>query len=386
MSIYTSLRHNIHLAKQNILHRINPKRCNYFLAGKTEKLCAEPLKRVNLQVPAEADTYTVVAVGKKDDKLYKKKITTFYSEGNIIKRTIEDSDGNNIIREYKDSGVGLKKSSFFERKITHKVQDKVTSLFKTNLIKLIKGYRSEKDGKIKIQLLTNQIDDNSINSMVTEYPFSGINNKFVKRKMLGLKMDFIDGIPVIRETFETTNVKFPSDDKYLPFRFIIDDRIKLKSLTQHFINEKNLDKLNIKISISDKVEDNTAGYFSENSGAIVYNKNVHTNLVKLSSHEVEHAHQYRQIGRICKGNSKYCLDSRKLYGPIDGLNESMEAHKYAVASEKYPNIDKSEDLSKNPEYKNNYLEVKAREAENKAFEEYQSMGKDLNSQFFFWLE
>ncbi len=64
----------------------------------------------------------------------------------------------------------------------------------------------------------------------------------------------------------------------------------------------------------------------------------------------------------------------------------MEAHKYAVASEKYPNIDKSEDLSKNPEYVNNYLEVKAREAEDAAFDEYKSMGEDLNSQFFFGLE
>ena len=226
MSIYTSLRSNLYLAKQSILHRLNPKRCNYFLAQKTENLSAEPLN---------------------------------------------------------------------------------------NLIKLIKGYRSEKDGKIKMQLFTNEIDGNSVNSTVTELPFSGKNNKFVKRKILGLKMDFIDGIPVIRETFESANVKFPSNDKYLPYRFIIDDYIKLKSLTKHYINEKNLDKLNIKISVSDKISDNTAGYFSENLGAIVYNKNSNTNLVKLASHEVEHAYQYKQIGRIYKGNSKYCRDSRKLY-------------------------------------------------------------------------
>ncbi len=386
MSIYTSLRSNLYLAKQSILHRLNPKRCNYFLAQKTENLSAEPLKKVNLQVPSQADTYTVVTICKKNDKLYKKKITTYYTEGNIIKRMIEDSDGNNIIREYENSGIGLKKCTFFERKITNKVQNKASSLFETNLIKLIKGYRSEKDGKIKMQLFTNEIDGNSVNSTVTELPFSGKNNKFVKRKILGLKMDFIDGIPVIRETFESANVKFPSNDKYLPYRFIIDDYIKLKSLTKHFINKKNLDKLNIKISVSDKISDNTAGYFSENLGAIVYNKNSNTNLVKLASHEVEHAYQYKQIGRIYKGNSKYCRDSRKLYGPIDGINESMEAHKYAVASEKYPNIDKSEDLSKNPEYVNNYLEVKAREAEDAAFDEYKSMGEDLNSQFFFGLE
>ena len=73
MSIYTSLRSNLYLAKQSILHRLNPKRCNYFLAQKTENLSAEPLKKVNLQVPSQADTYTVVTICKKMINCIKRK-------------------------------------------------------------------------------------------------------------------------------------------------------------------------------------------------------------------------------------------------------------------------------------------------------------------------
>ena len=34
---------------------------------------------------------------------------------------------------------------------------------------------------------------------------------------------------------------------------------------------------------------------------------------------------------------------KKYYGKIDGIKEGMEAHKYAVASEKYPKLKDDED-------------------------------------------
>ena len=144
-------------------------------------------------------------------------------------------------------GCDVKNSNCFARKIIQKVQDKVTSLFKTNLIKSIQTYRFERDGKLKMQISTNEINDNIINAKVTEFPLTGL--KFSKKKEIGLKLEFIEDLPFIRETFETANVKFSSNDKYLPFRFILDDNLKLKSLTRHFIKEKNLDKLNIKVTI-----------------------------------------------------------------------------------------------------------------------------------------
>ena len=54
-----------------------------------------------------------------------------------------------------------------------------------------------------------------------------------------------------------------------------------------------------------------------------------------------------------------------------------EAKKYAIARDNYPILDSKEDLSKNKDYVDNYLEVKAREASKKATEIYEIGRKKL---------
>lgn len=384
MNITASISRNLYHIKQNLLHKINPKKCNYVLLDKSAKENIKILKMLDCDVPEQADTFSMVKIGKKDNKSYEKNITTFYSNGKIIHRMIEDSEGNKIIREYENTGYDVKGGNSHGRIVLQKVLNKITGNLETNLIEKFTTYKFEKDGKIKLQISKNEINDNIVNATVTEYPLTGYKRHFeCLKKVLGLKLEMVNGFPYIRETFETPNVKFPSDDKYLPFRFILDPETKLKALTKLFIKEKDLDKLKISVELSGDIEQNTGGYFSEVEGKIAYNKFSYTPSVKLVSHEVEHAYQYRQIGRLGKGRSQYSKNSSDLYGKIENLDESMEAHKYAVAAENYPEIKSGEDLRKNPDYMNNYLEVKAREAEKKAGDEYYKMGKSINNQFFF---
>ena len=386
MKIYPQIRRSLYHFKQDIIHHINPERCQYTLLEKSKKINIEQYKKLSSNAPEIADSFTFVTIGKKDDEKYRKKITTFYSGKRIVERLFESSDGKRILREYKHTGYNTSDSCRYTRVIQKTPSDE-KGLFSTDFIKEMRTYKSEMTGRIKLEIQQNIIKGNKIEASITEYPFGRSKNKFPgQKKVLGVTLEFDNGIPHITGTVETPNVKFPLNDKFLPFRFIIDEQTKIKSLTRFFIHKKDLDKLGIKIDISDTVAKNSAGYFSESEGKIAYNINELKNLADLSGHEVEHAYQHRQIGRIGKGRTEYERKSLKYYGEIDGIKEGMEAHKYAVASENYPRLKDDEDLSKNMAYQNNYLEIKAREAGEKLQKEYDELGKEINKQFFFGLQ
>ena len=395
MKIYPVLKKSIYHLKQDILHKINPEKCKYVLLEKTPKINIEQYKTFSNNTPQNADSFTFVTIGMRDDKSFKKKITTFYSGKNIVERLFESSDGERVIREYEHLGHDVKASNCRYRKIVQKRMKGGKPEFITELIEEMRTYISEikknkKTGKhrLKLEIIKNIIDGNKISATITEYPLNG-DRKTTKisslRKIAGLEIELNESIPRITGTFETTNIKLPTNDKYLPYRFIIDANTKIKELTKQFIKEKNLDKLNIKIRVKDMLGKNTAGYFDEERNEIVYAMNT-SDFVRTSAHEVEHAYQYCQIGRVGKGYSQYGKNSRKIYGKIEGLQESMEAYKYSIASINYPKLTDEEDLSKNMDYMNNYLEIKAREAGERASNEYREKGAEFNKQFFFGLQ
>ena len=395
MKIYPAFRKSIYHLKQDIIHKINPEKCKFVLLEKTQKINIDQYKTFSGNTPQNADSFTFATIGMKDDKNFKKKITTFYSGENIVQRLFETSDGERIIREYEHHGQDVKGSNCKYRKIVQKKMADGRPEFVTNLIEEMRTYISEtkknkKTGKnlLKLEIIKNIIDGNKISATITEYPFNG-DRKVPKisnlRKIAGLEIELNESTPIITGTFETTNIKLPSNDKYLPYRFILDTKTKIKELTKHFIKEKNLDKLNIKVRVKDTIGKNTAGYFDEERNEIVYAMST-CDFARTSAHEVEHAYQYCQIGRVGKGYSQYGKNSRKIYGNIENLEDSMEAYKYSVASINYPKLTDEEDLSKNMDYMNNYLEVKAREAGERASKEYKEKGAEFNKQFFFGLQ
>lgn len=386
ISIISKIPKSVYRIKQGIIHKINPDRCKYILVDKTPKVDVAQLKKISINIPDKADSFNIVTIGKRDDSKYTKEITTFYSGDRIIKRVIEGTDTPRIIRDY-ETKLSLKKMISRCRKVTQKIFNEETVQYETNLIEEQNTYLSPRTNNLKLQINKNVINGDKITATITEYPFiRHKNRKYLPNKVLGLDIEIKNDIPYITGTFETHNVKFTSDDDFLAYRFILDPVTKLRALTQYFIKKKNLEKLNINVVVSNNMDSNTAGYFDESILSILFNINSKNNLVNLAAHEVEHAYQYKQIGRLGKTRGYYRILSRNYYGKIDNLEDRNEAYKYLLASESYPKIRDGENFSNSEEYFNNYLEVNARKAAATAQAEYDKMGEVLSSQFFFGIK
>ena len=99
--------------------------------------------------------------------------------------------------------------------------------------------------------------------------------------------------------------------------------------------------------------------------------------VSTASHEAEHAYQHSLIGRLGRAKTYYEKTCRWDKGPLKFEYEIVEARKYAEARDNYPILNPKEDLSKNEDYQNNYLELKARLASKIATEIYDVGRKKL---------
>ncbi len=119
MKIYPAFRKSIYHLKQDILHKINPEKCKFVLLEKTQKINIDQYKTFSDNTPQNADSFTIVTIGKREDKNYKKKITTFYSDENVVERLFESTEGERIIREYEHRGQDVKDSNCRYRKIVN---------------------------------------------------------------------------------------------------------------------------------------------------------------------------------------------------------------------------------------------------------------------------
>ncbi len=365
-------------ARKNILHEHNPNKYKYKLLQKIDNLDVKSTPFDTL-APLNTETVSVVTVGERGtDKFYKSVITFYDKKKNILQRNIE-GNGTNIRRHYETRGDDVAR---LRNIVTEKYDDSICQ-YKTSQIEKQVTYKLPHKRKFstKLTIFKNVNDGDVIHSTVTEYPFNGHGALRYLRKSLGLDLEMRKGIPYIISTFETANAKFPSGDRFLPFRFMLDQKQKLHSMTRFFLKEKGLEKMNTRVYSSDKVGKYTAGFFDETTNEIVYNPETCAHVADLSAHEVEHAYQYSQIGRIGKGYSKYERTAQKLYGQIPNSSESLEAHRYAIASQNYPKIGKDDNPAEIPGYKENYLEIKANEAGEKAKKEYDEGAKFLKDQF-----
>ena len=177
-------------------------------------------------------------------------------------------------------------------------------------------------------------------------------------------------------------------DKFLLVRFL-DPRSDegLEYLTRMFLNQKHLSKLKINIfPNSFSVSSDSLGYFSPDKRKIAYSPELKDkailSAVNTVVHEVEHAFQYSQIGRLGKTRTTYEMDAYLRLGDLE--HEKIgEALKYADARDNYPRFNNFSELSeaKKREYRENYLEVKAREAGLNAEQIY--IKSNVNNYLFF---
>ena len=137
-------------------------------------------------------------------------------------------------------------------------------------------------------------------------------------------------------------LKLDLSDEFLLYRFV-DPRTEdgAKSLTKKILEQKGLTQLDIKVDVVD-IDTNSIGSFSHIDRQIDYYRKFITGHIRDSidtiGHEVQHAYQHAQIGRLGAGNTKYETDALKMFGPITDLNEIKEATKYKLRIIHYTGI------------------------------------------------
>ena len=329
----------------------------YVLVEKTPKTQLGKYIPTHWVIPEGTDSFTIVKIGKKGNAQYEKKITTFYNGDKVLGRCTDINDVPIESKEFNYFDV-------IDKPQTGKAEKREIYTYhyeKGPYKPTLKGFEVQdiiRDEKNKINNEV-RIEKNIFN----EDGIIGTLKKCLTKakrepegnKLLQVKMKLVEGIPQIEET-KCVNTVLPKNDAYLPCRFIFEPEEQIKALTNYHLKEKGLENLGVRTVFTDKIEDGTKAMFTVENRTIYYNKDLINNPVSTTAHEVEHAYQHSQIGRIGKGKTSYEKDCYKKFGEIKDKKELEEANKYYIASENYPKDPKSK------EYFNNYLEVEARDA------------------------
>ena len=325
-----------------------------------------------------------VLIGKISDALFSKEIKTFYDKSKrILLRLITQNGQTESVRYYKygnknDRFVSVFKpasdnlSQFGALKdfcLTSKEYLRVTELHSHEFTN--PPYPKRVSRK-KVEYFGSDGKDRRITFIKT--PFNlGIGNSLDKRILSAIIKKRGNNL-TLDEVRKTDNFNLDTSDKYLKVRFL-DPRSSdgIAVLTRQLLDENNLGKLKISVHTDCVFPDGSEGCFSAYERSISYKdfsqEAFAESAVECAAHEVDHAVKYAQIGRLGKGVTAYEADALRYLGEITDFGELRKAVKYSIAKDNYPANNKN---SNNPAYLNNYLEVKAREAGEKAADEYEN--------------
>lgn len=367
---------------------------DYKLISKADKINVSELDKNVWESPENAFYYSLVRVGKNSDPKFSREIITFYDERNkLIQRIFRQNGLNTRLKLYKDSVMTDEKRSRLvttkefvqsEQSAGKSIPDRLENFlgsWKTNVeeFQIIKKYpHLRKDSKISpVGLFTKKteylsgITDSIRNITFTKYPINhGIENPYDKKVISGTVIKSSEDFQ-LKDIYISDNLRLDLKDKFLKYRFI-DPRSDEGAilLTQYFLNQKGLKPLEVLVCPSMSSHFVTGSF--NKSGTIYYSedffKQSSYEVVDTIAHEVEHAYQYAQIGRLGKVQSRYEAKANLMLPPLE-FEELDEAVKYSIARDVYP---RKNYVASNPAYWSNYLEVKAREAGAKATEEYQA--------------
>lgn len=342
-----------------------------------------------LFAPNKAVRIKHVTVGKRKDKDYYREIVSYYDDyDQIIMRT---QSGNNIPR--------TKRTYTYSSGYTN--DNKPVDIREVHTTQYIPAYEGANQGRWapvcnEQQYVRNNIElskkkkvvnakklhitrtdystNGNRNITLTEYPMVyGFEPKSAKKEMkIGLNFKFGEKIPTITDLSGSKNVELPQNDEFLKFRFLVGEE-KQEALAKYFLEKKGL--ANAKVGVgTKKTHDTSNAEFDPEWGWIWFNKIVREP-AKTAAHEVEHAWQHSIIGRAF-AQTPYEQRCRDIYGPLDTIELQIEAQRLAQAKAIYPSDTRTADGELKPEYLNNYFEVKAREAGEKAKEAY-NKGRDF---------
>lgn len=378
---------------KNIIGKPLPQKGYTLLSKKNSATADGELKSfVNHYAPnACTDCYTHVTIGKKSDISYKKEILTFYDKyKKIALRLFKVNGTTDSMKHYKSNEQGER--IITTMKINPDGKSPIpndTEILSAEFLKITELHtpKTTKEGILPVRVSSKKVEFEHFENKEVEHitlkhtPFNhGIGKPSDKRILRGIVTKKGNDYTLDNIT-QSDNMELDLDDKFLKVRFL-DPRSRdgLVALTKQILKEKNIDKLRLNISTKVDLAADIAGSFSPKNRNISYRdfsrEDFPEDAVDCVAHEVEHAYQIAQIGRLGSGKTSYETDAMRTLGEITDSNELIEAVKYSIASAEYP----LENTTKhNPLYRDNYLEIKAREAGEKIADEFE---KSKNYDFF----
>ncbi|MCR5265730.1 MAG: hypothetical protein K6E29_03955 [Cyanobacteria bacterium RUI128] len=393
MNVTRVLKNFYEKSAQNVLK--HKRKSQYLLLEKTEKLPIESFKESNFEVPEGAVSYTLVTIGKKKDPEFKRQVVTFYDNAYMIQREIQGTDYPKKVRNYIELWKienGFRGPFTRKRDITTKQMNP-----QTNKLELRQeeqqfvytdispwNYIYPEGFRRTLHINKNVHDtvdgEKIVHSTITEYPspLSIINDK---NKVFSADISFDKGIPKVKQINEETNVDYPKNDKFLPYRLLVGEQKEI-SIERGYLKHRGLDKLNIDVRFSpNEVSPNAEAMFDCDKSAVIFKKVTKGSPVEVAVHEGEHAYQYSLCGRLGKNTSRYGLMCQKELPELTDVKQIEEGFSYVIAAEKYPKTSPNENLRNNREYWYNELEVRARK-KSKRIKELYNKGKEAWHELF----
>lgn len=363
---------------------------------KTKKMLSYSVKNL----PEDSVSFSYVKVGKRSDSSFSREIISFFDKsGN--KTSIFRENGYNVkkrvytlLNDFISTTKKIEESVYVKNQPKKKFYPKVYNSIgkwqkksveiqnmETYKLTDISGNKKETNKVLTKKIIYDQTEKTETQKIIfTNYPLNhGFQPKSGKKSAIA-EVTKQDGNIFLSNVKTEGPLELDLSDEFLLYRFV-DPRTEdgAKSLTKQLLKQKGLTPLDIKVNVVD-IDTNSIGSFSHIDRQIDYYRKFITGQIRESintiGHEVQHAYQHAQIGRLGAGNTKYETDALMNFGPIKNINEIMEATKYKLAKESYPVKNKNAD---NPLYWDNYLEVNAREAGENLKKLYET---NSNNEFF----
>ena len=376
--------------KARVFLYLKPK-SDYKLISKINSVDISKLnKDKHWNIPSDAVNFDYIVLGKKSDPEFSREVLSCFNEnGDVISRCYRDNGINTKRRLYSyEPDKRIIKSQVYDTSRVLEESWRVPNILnmcgRWNLIftelqniRHLNGFFRK--GKTPTLMTTKRVEpltEDSKRYTFRQFPINlGFDKKPNKRVFSAVLTRTKEGIN-LSDMKQSENLHLDFSDKFLLARILNPHSEEgLTELTKSFLKERGLDSFNIGIVPNcPKVSQNSDAYFSNMNKEICYRtgltKEYVLSIVDTVRHEIEHAWQHFMIGRIGKGKSQFETEALQKFGQPKNPEDTAEAVKLAVARDNYPRLSDTEDLSKNIEYQTNYMEVKAREAGNKASKEY----------------
>ena len=375
----------------------------YYLISKTVgipyyKYKGDALRLIN----KSAWTVDEIIAGNTNIPNLKRKITTFRdSNGNIFERAIDFSDKpyRNRIYSRWDNIIGDDKfvvstniKEYTLSRNLRKVYEETAAIFKKNLfwtpVKFITNHLSintNAEEKVLSQVQqTNMLKPQKENHCFIEFPHI-INGKIWKnqKKILRFSVNTLNGHKVNSKSIFAQGVKVPAYDSFLGLRALDINESKY-AFTQKFLLSRGLGNKNIHIDTDylpqNNEEELIKAMFDPNDGKIKFIKNyifkTKSEVCATSGHEVEHGWQFYLHARNTQGGTTPWEE--KIYEFFNDLPKKLkkEADEYTESIQNYVTV--IEDRNK---YRQNFIEIKANEAGQKARILYDYERTEIQNEF-----